>query len=74
MRNVRACGRYLEFFDKELILTRMLRNQGYLVDKSSVFMVATMTWLTVMEYLFTKAYRFVLITISQVMYGIVCYF
>ena len=65
MRNVRAYGPYHECFDKELLLTRKLRNQGFLVDKSSALMVANTIWLTVMEYLFTKAYRFVLIAIFR---------
>ena len=52
----RACGSYHDFLDRGLLLTRTLLNQGFLLVKlkSSFCTVATMTWLTVMEYLCHK--------------------
>jgi hypothetical protein len=53
----RACGSY-RFLHRELLLTRKLLNQGFLVVKLKSllesFTVATMTWLTVTEYLCHK--------------------
>jgi hypothetical protein len=56
IRYFRACGSYQDFLDRGLLLTRKLLNQGFLLVKlkSSNFTVATMTWLTVMEYLCYK--------------------
>ena len=58
IRYSRACGSYQDFLDRGLLLTRKLLNQGFLLVKlkSSLrnFTVATMTWLTVMEYLCHK--------------------
>ena len=55
IRYSRACGSYQDFLDTGLLLTRKLLNQGFLLIKlrSSLrkYLVATMTWLTVMEYL-----------------------
>ena len=54
------CGSYQDFFDIGLLVTRKLLNQGFLLVKLfqshhfESFMVATMTWLTVMEYLCHK--------------------
>jgi hypothetical protein len=57
IRYSRACS-YQDFLDRELLLTRKLLNQRFLLIrlKSSLrnFSVATMTWLTVMEYLCHK--------------------
>ena len=54
----RACGSYQDFLDIGLLLTRKPLNQEFLLVKlkSSLrkFMVDTMTWLTVMEYLCHK--------------------
>ena len=54
----RACGSYQDFFDRGLLLTRKLLNQGFqlvkLKSSHESFTVATMTWLTVMEYLCHK--------------------
>ena len=54
-----ACCFYDNFFDTGLLLTMKLLNQGFLLGKlkSSLresFTVATMTWLTVTEYLYHK--------------------
>jgi hypothetical protein len=58
IRYSRACGSYQDFLDRGLLLTRRLLNQGFLLVKlmSSlrIFSVATITWLTVMEYLCHK--------------------
>ena len=58
IRYSRARGFYQDFFDRGLLLTRKLLNQGFPLTKlrSSLrkFMVATMTWLTVTEYLCHK--------------------
>jgi hypothetical protein len=58
IRYSRACGSYQDFFDRGLLLTRKLLNQGFLLVKlmSSlrIFSAATITWLTVMEYLCHK--------------------
>jgi hypothetical protein len=58
IRYSRACGSYQDFLDRRLLLTRKLLNQGFLLVKlkSSFrkFAVATMTWLTAMEYLCHK--------------------
>ena len=57
-RYSRACGSYHNFLDRGLLLTRNLLNQGsLLVSWSHHFVnvvVATMTWLTAMEYLCHK--------------------
>jgi hypothetical protein len=48
----RACGSYKDFRDRGLLLQRKLLSQWFLLVKlksSQSFMVATMTWLTVME-------------------------
>ena len=45
IRYSRACGYYQDFLDRRLLLTRKLQNQ---------VVVATMTWLTVMQYLYHK--------------------
>jgi hypothetical protein len=54
----RAFGSYKDFLDRGWLLTRKLLNQGFLLVKlnSSLrkFTVATMTWLTVIEYLCHK--------------------
>jgi hypothetical protein len=59
IRYSRACGSYQDFLDRGFLLTRKLLNQGFLLLvklKSSLqnFTVATMTWLTAMEYLCHK--------------------
>ena len=58
IRYSRACGSYTNFLDRGLLLTRKLLNQGFIWVKlkSSLrtFTVATMTWLTVMEYMCHK--------------------
>ena len=52
IRFYRACGSCQDFLDRGFLLTRKLLNQGFLLVKlKSSFSVATMTWLTVMEYL-----------------------
>ena len=57
-RYSRACGSWQDFLGRELLLTRRLRNQGFLLIKlrSSLqnFTVANLTWLTAMEYLCHK--------------------
>jgi hypothetical protein len=54
----RACGSYHDFHDRGLLLTRKLLKHEFLWLSWSYhfksFMVATMTWLTVMEYLCHK--------------------
>jgi hypothetical protein len=58
IRYSRSCGSYQDFLDRGLPLTRKLLNQVFLLVKlkSSLrnFTVASMTWLTVMEYLSHK--------------------
>ena len=58
IRYFRACGSYQDFLDRGLLLQMKLLNQGFLLVmlKSSLrnFTVATMTWLTIMEYLCHK--------------------
>ena len=53
-----AFGSYQDFLRRRLLLTRKLLNQGFLLIKLKsscrTFMVATMTWLTAMEYLCHK--------------------
>jgi hypothetical protein len=52
IRYSRACGSYQYFIDRELMLARKLLNQGFLFVKlKSTLTVATMTRLTVMEYI-----------------------
>jgi len=51
IRYSRACGSYQDFLDRVLLLKRKLLNQWFLLVN---FIVATMTWLTVMEYLCHK--------------------
>ena len=57
----RACGSYQDFLDRGLLLIRKLLIQGFLLVKLThhfeSFTVATMTWLTVMEYLCHKLPR-----------------
>ena len=52
----RACGSYQDFLDRGLLLTMKLLNQGFILVrlKSSLFTVAIVTWLTVMEYMCHK--------------------
>ena len=58
--NSRGCGSCHDFLDRGLLLTRKLLNQGLLVVKllktftSKLCAVATVTWLTAMEYLCHK--------------------
>ena len=65
IRYSRSCGFYQDFLDRGLLLARKLLNQGFLlVVKGSSwlswihhfesFTVATITWLTAMEYLCHK--------------------
>jgi len=57
IRYFRARGSYQDFLDRGLLLTRKPLSQGFLLVKlksSLNFTVATMNWLTVMEYLFHK--------------------
>jgi hypothetical protein len=58
IRYSRACGYYQNFLDRGWLLTRKVLNQGFLLVrlKSSLrkFTVATMTWLTIMEFLCHK--------------------
>jgi hypothetical protein len=58
IRYSRASDSYRDVLDRELLLTRQLLNQDFLVVmlKSSLrkFTVATMTWLSVTEYLYHK--------------------
>jgi hypothetical protein len=58
IRYSRACGSYQDFLDRGLLLTKKLPNQEFLLVnlKSSLrnCTVATMTWLTIMEYLCHK--------------------
>ena len=59
IRYSRACGSYQDFLDWGLLLTRKLLNQRFLLVISwshhfESFKVATMTWLTAMEYLCHK--------------------
>jgi hypothetical protein len=58
IRYSRACGYYQNFLDRGWPLTRKVLNQGFLLVrlKSSLrkLTVATMTWLTIMEYLCHK--------------------
>ena len=60
IRYSRACGSYQDFLDRGQLLTRKLLNQRFLLVKLKSchhfknFTVATMTWLTVMEYLCHK--------------------
>jgi hypothetical protein len=57
----RACGSYQDFLDRGLLLIRKLLNKGFLLVKLThhfvSFTVATMTWLTLMEYLCHKWQR-----------------
>jgi hypothetical protein len=68
IRYFRACGSYQDFLDRGLLLTMKLRNQGFLLVKlkSSLrkFYVATMTWLTAMEYLCHKWPRYVPLVVN----------
>ena len=68
IRYSRARGFYQDFFDRGLLLTRKLLNQGFPLKKlrSSVrkFTVATMTWLTVTEYLCHKWPRYVPLVVN----------
>ena len=61
IRYSRACGSYQEFLDRGLLLTRKLLNHDYSWLSWShhfeSFKVATMTWLTTMEYLCHKRPR-----------------
>ena len=58
IRYLRACGSYQDILDRGLLLTMKMQNQGFLVVKLSHrfenFAVATMTLLTVREYLCHK--------------------
>ena len=58
IRYSRACGSYQDFLDRGLLLTRKLLNQGFLLEKLKSSLrnvtVASMTWLTGMEYLCHK--------------------
>jgi hypothetical protein len=58
IRYSRACGSYQDFLDIWLLLTRTLLNEGFLLVNWShhfeSFMVATTTWLTIMEYMCHK--------------------
>jgi hypothetical protein len=51
IRYFRACGSYHDFLDRELLLTRKILVQGFLVVKLTLSLrmctVAIMTWLTV---------------------------
>ena len=47
IQNSRACSSYQDFLDRGLLLTRELLDKVFLENVT----VATMTWLTVMEYL-----------------------
>jgi hypothetical protein len=50
IQNSRACSSYQDFLDRGLLLTRELLDKVFLENVT----VATMTWLTVMEYLCQK--------------------
>jgi len=58
IRYSKACGSYLDFLERGLLLTRKLMNQRLSllswIRHFESFTVATMTWLTVMEYLCHK--------------------
>ena len=58
IRYSRACCSYQDFLDRGLLLTRKLLNQGSVwlswCHHFELFSAATMTWLTVMEYLCHK--------------------
>jgi hypothetical protein len=75
IRYPRACGSYQDFLARGLLLTRKLLNQGFLLVKlkSSLRNEATMTWLTVMEYLCHKWPRICSTSLSSFMaYHRVC--
>ena len=62
----RACGSYQDFLDRGLLLTMQLLNQGFILVrlKSSLFTVAIVTWLTVMEYMCHKWPRYVPLVVN----------
>ena len=68
IRYSRTCGYYQNFLHKGLLLTRKLLNQGFqlvkLKSSHESFTVATMTWLTVMEYRVTNDHGYIPIVIN----------
>ena len=58
LQDSRSCGSYYDFLDRGLLLTRKLLKHEFLwiswSNHFKSFMVATMTWLTVTEYLCHK--------------------
>ena len=60
IQNSRACSSYQDFLDRGLLLTRELLDKVFLEN----FTVATMTWLTVMEYLCQKLPRICSIVVN----------
>jgi len=60
IRYSRTCGAYHDFLDRWLVLTSKLLNQGFLLFQLKLSLtVATMSWLTVMEYLPTNVHGYI---------------